>query len=101
MSDADIAYMPVADLVEKFRAKEVSPVEATAAALDRIDMYNDKVNAFCHLDEDGALASAKESEARWAKGEPIGLIDGVPLGVKDTLHAKGMPTRFGSHTTTR
>jgi len=100
MSDADIAYMPVAELVEKFRAKEISPVEATRAALDRIDMHNDKVNAFCYLDEDGALASAKESEARWAKGEPIGLIDGVPLGVKDTLHAKGMPTRFGSHTTT-
>ncbi|MDA0260869.1 MAG: amidase family protein, partial [Proteobacteria bacterium] len=100
MSDADIAYMPVTELVEKYRAKEISPVEATRIALDRIAMHNDKVNAFCYLDEDGAMASAKESEARWSKGEPIGLIDGVPLGVKDTLHAKGMPTRFGSHTTT-
>ncbi len=100
MSDADIAYMPVTDLVASYRAKAISPVEATRAALDRIDMHNDKVNAFCYVDEDGAMAAAKDSEGRWAKGEPRGLIDGVPIGVKDTLHAKGMPTRFGSHTTT-
>ena len=100
MSDADIAYMPVAELVEKYRAKEISPVEATRAALDRMDTHNNTVNAFCYLDEDGAMAAAKESEERWTKGEPKGLIDGVPLGVKDTLHAKGMPTRFGSHSTT-
>lgn len=99
MSDTDIAYMPVAELLDRYRAKSVSPVEATRAALARIDRHDDKVNAFCHLDADGAMAAAREAEARWARGEPRGLIDGVPLGVKDTLHARGMPTRFGSRTT--
>ena len=99
MSDTDIAYMPVAELLDRYRAKSVSPVEATRAALARIDRHDGKVNAFCHIDADGAMATARESEARWARGEPRGLIDGVPLGVKDTLHARGMPTRFGSRTT--
>ena len=99
MSDADIAYMPVAELLDRYRAKTVSPVEATRAALARIDRHDGKVNAFCHVDADGAMAAAREAEARWARGEPRGLIDGVPLGVKDTLYARGMPTRFGSRTT--
>ena len=99
MSDADIAYMPVAELVKKYREKKISPVEATKIALDRIKRLNHRVNAFCYIDEEGALKAAKASEKRWAKREPLGLIDGVPLGVKDTLFAKGMPTRFGSKTT--
>lgn len=99
MPDADIAYMPVAELLDRYRAKAVSPVEATRAALARIEEHDGKVNAFCHVDADGAMAAAREAEARWARGEPRGLIDGVPLGVKDTLHARGMPTRFGSLTT--
>ena len=98
MSD-DIAYMPVTELVERFRAKSLSPVEATRAAFDRIAAHDGKTNAYCHLDEAGALKSAAESEARWAKGAPVGRLDGVPLSVKDTLHAKGMPTRWGSKTT--
>ena len=99
MPDADIAYMPVAELLDRYRTKAVSPVEATRAALARIEGHDGKVNAFCHVDADGAMAAAREAEARWARGEPRGLIDGVPLGVKDTLHARGMPTRFGSRTT--
>ena len=99
MPDADIAYLPVAELLDRYRAKDVSPVDATRAALARIEEHDGKVNAFCHVDADGAMAAAREAEARWARGEPRGLIDGVPLGVKDTLHARGMPTRFGSRTT--
>ena len=94
----DIAYMPLTELVEAFRNKSLSPVDATRAAFERIAAYDGRVNAFCHLDEDGAMASARASEARWAKGEPQGLIDGVPLSVKDTHHVAGMPTRFGSKT---
>ena len=99
MPDADIAYLPVAELLDRYRAKDVSPVDATRAALARIEEHDGKVNAFCHVDADGAMAAAREAEARWARGVPRGLIDGVPLGVKDTLHARGMPTRFGSRTT--
>ena len=97
MSD-DIAFMPVTELVAAFRAKSVTPTQAMRAALDRISAHDDRVNGICYLDEEGALAAAAESDARWERGAPKGLVDGVPISVKDTLNVKGMPTRQGSKT---
>ena len=53
------------ELVEGYRRKTISPVEATRAALAAIDRYNPMVNAFVLVDADGAMAAAKASEARW------------------------------------
>ncbi|MCK5752801.1 MAG: amidase, partial [Mycobacterium sp.] len=65
--------MPEAtELVAGYRDKSISPVEATQAALDAIEAYDDAVNAFVLVDGEGALAAAKESEARWHAGEPLG-----------------------------
>jgi aspartyl-tRNA(Asn)/glutamyl-tRNA(Gln) amidotransferase subunit A len=94
------AALPSAtELVALYRARTLSPVEVMRATLARIERFNPIVNAYCHLDPDGALAAAKESEARWMAGAPSGLVDGVPLGVKDNILVKGMPARFGSRLT--
>src|SRR5262249_52988238 len=69
------------------------------ATLKRIERFNEAVNAYCHLDREGALAAAKASEQRWMAGRPKGLTDGVPLGVKDNIAVAGMPIRFGSKLT--
>ena len=53
--------------------------------LDRIDRHNRTVNAYCHVDAEGALKSARESEARWLAGAPTGMLDGVPIGIKDNI----------------
>ena len=95
MSD-ELATMSATELVSAYRRKTLSPVEATKAAYDAIHALNDKVNAFCFLDEEGALASARASEARWHAGRPQGLVDGVPTSVKDLILAKGWPTLRGS-----
>lgn len=84
------------DLVEQYRAKAISPVEATQAALDAIERYDEQVNAFVLVDAEGALAAAKESEARWHTGEPLGPGDGVPTSIKDALWTRGWPTLRGS-----
>jgi aspartyl-tRNA(Asn)/glutamyl-tRNA(Gln) amidotransferase subunit A len=84
------------DLVEAYRRKALSPVEATQAALDAIDRYDGQVNAFVLVDAEGALAAAKESEARWQSGEPLGPGDGVPTSIKDALWTRGWPTLRGS-----
>jgi aspartyl-tRNA(Asn)/glutamyl-tRNA(Gln) amidotransferase subunit A len=84
------------DLVEAYRRKDVSPVEATQAALDAIDRYDDQVNAFVLVDHEGALVAAKESEARWHAGEPLGPADGIPTSIKDALWTRGWPTLRGS-----
>ncbi|MEE8274799.1 MAG: amidase [Alphaproteobacteria bacterium] len=97
MSD-DLAFTPATELIAAYRAKTLSPVEATQAALARIDAHNERLNAFCLVDHEGALAAARESEARWAKDAPLGLVDGVPASVKDLVLTRGWPTLRGSKT---
>jgi aspartyl-tRNA(Asn)/glutamyl-tRNA(Gln) amidotransferase subunit A len=96
---SDPALLSATDLIELYRAKALSPVEAAKAALARIERYNGAVNAWCHLDAEGALAAARASEARWQSRTPKGLLDGVPMGVKDNILVAGMPARFGSRLT--
>ena len=80
-------------------ARQLSPVEATRACLDRIERWNDRVHAFCLVDGEAALAAARASEARWRRGEPLGLLDGVPATIKDLVLTRGWTARRGSHTT--
>lgn len=96
----EICMMPAGDLIEQYRSRKLSPVEATRAALARIEKHDKALNAFILVCADEALAAAKASEARWQKGEPVGLVDGVPTTIKDLLMMKGHPTRRGSLTTT-
>ena len=94
---ADLALMPAHELVKLFKARKASPVEATKAALARVDAFNGQLNAFQHLDPDMALRAARASEKRWKKGgKRLSDIDGVPITIKDMVLTKGMPTRMGS-----
>ncbi len=94
---ADLAMMPAHELVKLYKSRKASPVEATKAAIVRIEAFNPKLNAFQHLDPDGALRAARASEKRWKKGgKRLSDIDGVPITIKDLVLTKGMPTRMGS-----
>ena len=86
------------ELLQLYRERKASPLEATRAVLARIDALNPRLNAFCLVAHDDALKSAAQSEARWVKGEPIGALDGVPVSIKDLILAKGWPTLRGSRT---
>ncbi len=90
--------LPASELVRAYRAGRLSPVEVTEACLGRIEAYGEAVGAFVLVDPEAALAAARASETRWARGEPRGLVDGVPATIKDILLAKGWPTRRGSLT---
>jgi aspartyl-tRNA(Asn)/glutamyl-tRNA(Gln) amidotransferase subunit A len=98
-SPTDPALLSATELLALYRARKLSPLEAVQATLARIERFNPIVNAYCHLDPTGALAAAKESEARWRAGSPKGLVDGLAVGVKDNIHVAGMPSRFGSKLT--
>ena len=95
----DIAYLSVADVIDGYRDGTLSPVEVTKIALDRTDRLEPILNAFCHLAPEEAIASARESEARWRESRPLGPLDGVPITVKDAILAKGWPTLKGSKIT--
>lgn len=94
----DLAYCSASELLELYRAKRASPVEATGACLARIEALNARLNAFCIVDAEAALRAARESEARWMRGSPEGLLDGVPVSIKDLLLTSGQPTLRGSRT---
>ncbi|MBZ9559120.1 MULTISPECIES: amidase [unclassified Modicisalibacter] len=98
MSDTDLGMMDAGSLVELFRSGKASPLEATRAALDRIDRFNDKVNAYVHVDREGAEKAARASARRWGQGQPLSDIDGVPASLKDLTNVAGMPAREGSLT---
>ena len=68
----DFSRVPVAHLIAGFRPKALSPVEVTTAMLERIERFNPRLNAFTHVDAEGALAAARHSEDRWQRGEPLG-----------------------------
>ena len=92
----DIAYLSAVELVELYRQRKLSPLEVTRSILDRTKRFDPQINAFALLDAESALASAADSEKRWQRGEPLGLMDGVPVALKDLVLAKGWPTLRGS-----
>jgi aspartyl-tRNA(Asn)/glutamyl-tRNA(Gln) amidotransferase subunit A len=94
---SELWALTATELVEGFRKKTLSPVEVTDAVLARIEQLNPKLNAFCLISET-ALDEAKASEARWTAGQPRGLLDGVPVSIKDIILTKGWPTLRGSKT---
>ena len=98
MSD-EIALLSATELLARYRAKTLSPVEAVEACLARIQRYDGALNAFRIVAPDQALAAAREAESRWVRGEPQGLLDGVPTSIKDSHDVKGWTTLHGSLTT--
>ncbi|MGW5861981.1 amidase [Streptomyces sp. NPDC055239] len=94
----ELTDLTAVQLVDAYSKGEFSPVDATRAALRRAQDVQPTVNAFVRIDSDEALAQAEASTERWRRGEPQGLVDGVPVSVKDILLQRGGPTLRGSKT---
>ncbi|MFJ4362735.1 amidase [Streptomyces chartreusis] len=94
----DLTALTAVQLLDGYRKGDFSPLDATRATLERAERIQPEVNAFVRLTADEALARAGESAERWRRGEPAGLLDGVPVTVKDILLLRGSPTLRGSKT---
>jgi aspartyl-tRNA(Asn)/glutamyl-tRNA(Gln) amidotransferase subunit A len=94
---SDLCSFTAAQLLEGFSKHTLSPVDVTRAVLARIEKLNPALNAFCFLNKE-AIKDAEASEKRWMSGQPKGLLDGVPVSIKDLLLTKGWPTLRGSKT---
>lgn len=93
---SDPCVMTAEAMSRAFAARLLSPVEAATAVIARIRRHDAKFNAFTRVDEEGALAQARESEARWAKGTPLSPIDGIPTTIKGLSNVLGWPNQRGS-----
>jgi len=88
--------LPASQLLAGYGARRFSPVDVAAACFDAIAARNAELNAFLVVLEESALAQARAAEARWQAGTPQGLLDGVPVTVKDLCQTVGAPARNGS-----
>src|SRR5436309_2159550 len=94
----DITFLAATRLIELYRAKQLSPVAVMTETLARLERYEGALNAFVLYDPESALAAARASEARWQRGSPRGILDGVPVAIKDTQLTRGWPRLVGSRT---
>jgi aspartyl-tRNA(Asn)/glutamyl-tRNA(Gln) amidotransferase subunit A len=87
------------DLIAGYRARQFSPSEVLEDVLAHIAVWEPHLKALYAFDPDGARAAAKASTERWHKGEPSGLLDGVPVTIKENIATKGVPVPLGAATT--
>ena len=88
--------MSALELIRAYRTRELSPVEAMTSVIGRVEAFEPHIHATWLYAPERALKEARASEARWAKGEPVGLLDGVPVTVKDNIATRGEPTPVGT-----
>src|SRR6266699_2316825 len=93
---AGTAWASAADLAQRIRRRELSPVELMKSTIERIERRNPSLNAFIYLDFDQAMERARAAEAAITSGAAIGLLHGVPAAMKDLFDFKpGWPATFG------
>jgi amidase len=84
------------DAVRQIARRQLSPVELAEACIARIEQLNPAINAVVAQDFDRVLDEAKRAERQVIEGERLGVLHGLPFGVKDMIDVAGLPTTFGS-----
>lgn len=86
----------ISETIEKYRCKEISPVELISAYCERAHDLQPSLNAFVHLDCESAIARAKQAEATILRGEKLSALQAIPLTVKSCIDVAGWPCPAGS-----
>lgn len=97
MADLDLCYTPATELAARIRSRKLSPVELMKNALARIEEINPKLNCFCFVYPEEALAKAREAEKAVMEGRALAPLHGIPIAIKDLTPTKGKRTTLGSY----
>lgn len=93
----DIIKQPAHSIVDHIKNKTISSEEVTRAFLERIYEVNPALNAVIQIDEERTIQQAKKADSALIRGEPLGLLHGLPITIKDTIDVFGYQTRYGSY----
>ncbi|MBT6628840.1 MAG: hypothetical protein HOB49_17635, partial [Gemmatimonadetes bacterium] len=96
MPDDELAFATIAYQSQLLRRGDLSPVELTQLYLDRIDAYDEHLNAYLTVTAERAIASARAAEAAIQGGDWRGPLHGIPVALKDLFDVVGLPTTAGS-----
>jgi Asp-tRNA(Asn)/Glu-tRNA(Gln) amidotransferase A subunit family amidase len=94
--DLDLCYAPATELAARIRSRELSPVDVVANALARIEEVGERLNCFCFVFAEEALAEAREAERAVMSGATLGPLHGVPVAFKDLTPMAGRISTRGS-----
>lgn len=92
----DLTSRTALELRRLIGRRDISPVDLMKACIDRMETLNPGVNAIAATDFDRALAQARLAEAQVMRGEPLPLLHGLPIGIKDLQHTAGLRTTCGN-----
>lgn len=87
----DIFRMSLRDMGESLRDRTLTASAILEHYLERIERIDPVLNAFVHLDRDNARLAAQQADKRFSAGKSLGLLDGIPVAIKDNLLVAGMP----------
>ena len=92
----EVLKKSAAEQSKALKNKEISAVELTNAAFERINEVDEKLGAFNSLTKERALETAKKVDEKIAKGEELPLLAGIPLALKDNMNLIGSKTTASS-----
>ena len=92
----DLCFLSAVELRARIVRKDISSVEITRSVLARAERLQSELNCFITLCADDAMRDAREAEQKLMRGEPLGLLHGIPLTVKDIVNTRGVRTTFGA-----
>ena len=96
MDKSQLPFLSATELASLIKSREVSPVEATEAYLERIPQIDGKLNSYITVTADRAMADARQAEQEIVSGNYRGPMHGIPIGIKDQVYTKGILTTGGS-----
>ena len=96
MAGKDIAFLSIAELAPLIRSRKLSPVELAEAALECIERWNPRLNAFLTVTAEEARRTAARAEKEIRQGHYRGPLHGIPLSLKDNIWTRGVRTTAGS-----
>src|SRR5690625_4774022 len=92
----DTTFLTATEILPLYKTKQLSPVEMTYDILGKIDQLNSTLNAYITVTPELAIEQAKQAEHDMMRGNRRGLLQGVPIGIKDNFFTKGIRTTGGS-----
>ena len=96
MSDLDLLDKTAVELLDELNKGETTSLDIAHALISQVDKVDGKVHAFLHRDDESLIIQAKEADHRRSQGKSLGLLDGLPVALKDVISVKDQPLTAAS-----